>query len=56
MMTALSFIHRLELLQQDMRLKQFYGAARSLEMTITHLRQEYDLSVLKFENTYEKEV
>lgn len=54
MKATLDFIHQLEKIQTEMRLRDLCGAARSLESTIVFLRHEYDLSVIKFENSMEK--
>lgn len=52
----LNFVHQLEKIQTEMRIRSFFGAARSLEETIVFLRHEYDLAVLKYENSYERRV
>lgn len=56
MKVTLDFIHQLERMQTEMRLRDLSGAARSLESTIEFLRHEYDLSVIKFENAYANRV
>lgn len=53
MKKILDIIHDLERMQFTMRTSQFFEAARSLEVTIEHLRHEYSVAVLKYENTYE---
>jgi hypothetical protein len=56
MKVTLDFIHQLERMQIEMRLRDLSGAARSLEPIIEFLRHEYDLSVIKFENAYANRV
>lgn len=53
MNTTLGFIHRLEIIQDDMRVRNLFEAARSLEIVIEHLRQEYGLHVIQYENRYQ---
>lgn len=52
----LQIIHTLESLQIDLRVKQQWEAARSLNGTIELLRHGLELEVLKYENRFENNV
>lgn len=48
----LQIIHTLESLQIDLRVKQQWEAARSLDNTIELLRHGLELEILKYENKF----